>query len=66
MLRSEVELVKRLLAQKVDPAHETIEQRLNEIERQLKELQSENGELKKQVNNLKSLPEKGTQRSKEK
>ena len=45
MLRSELELVKRLVSQSVDPAHETIEQRFKEIEKQLTE-------LKKQIQGL--------------
>ena len=45
MLRSEVELVKQLLAQRIDPANETIEQRFKDIEKQL-------DELKKQIQGL--------------
>ena len=45
MLRSEVELVKQLLAQRIDPANETIDQRFKGIEKQL-------DELKKQIQGL--------------
>lgn len=41
MQRSEVELVKQLLAQRIDPANETIEQRFKDIEKQLVKLEKQ-------------------------
>lgn len=41
MLRSEVELIKQLLSQRIDPANETIEARFKDIESQLAKLEKQ-------------------------